>query len=82
MSTAHEDEAKGAGSDSARLDEDDASRLAAEHGETDFAGFSALTGDEADGGAPSATEEAALGGADLGLGGDGDADDDVRPRTP
>lgn len=75
MSDAHDPARR---DEAARLDEEDASRLAAEHGESDFAGFSELTGDDADGGAPTSTEEAALDEADLDLGGDGD---DVRPRT-
>ncbi|MER7798256.1 hypothetical protein [Microbacterium sp. NPDC096154] len=65
--------------EAAHLDQQDASRLAAEHGETDFAGFSTIAGDDAGDEAATATEEAALSEADLGLGGDGDNDDE-RPR--
>ncbi|WP_203137510.1 hypothetical protein [Microbacterium sp. JZ31] len=63
--------------EAARLDHEDADRLATEHGETDFAGFSDA-GDEGSGGPATASEQAAL--DEAGLSGDDEGDDRVRPR--
>ncbi|WP_345751529.1 hypothetical protein [Microbacterium rhizophilus] len=62
--------------EAARLDHEDADRLAIEHGETDFAGFAEPAGDDRP---TTPTEEAALSERDLGEG-DVPEDDRSRPR--
>ncbi|WP_309129902.1 hypothetical protein [Microbacterium sp.] len=78
--TAHDSAPEQPRGDAARLDHEDADRLATEHGETDFAGFP-NAGDGGSDGPVTATEQAAVDGADIASDADADEGENrARPR--